>query len=173
MKPLNIRKLLLTKSQMSARQRSLNHHCVGQPVILFPPVFHNHLRGFHTGHNRHQFRLRRPDNLRQLHGQSSAGYNQINSRRHSRLDVLFVLSGGNHDIDAQNPALCDLPCPGNLRADRPHICSDRVCVKVRFPIADLRRGNHADSALLRHISGKRGEADADSHAALYYRHTGC
>ena len=59
MQPLDIRKLLLVETQMTARQRSLDHHRIGQPVILFPPVFNNHLRGFHAGHDGRKLRLRR------------------------------------------------------------------------------------------------------------------
>ena len=170
MQSLDILKLFLMKAQMSARKRSLDHHSIRKPVIFFPPVAQNDLHRLDAGYDRRQLRLSRARQLGQIHGEPCTGYDQIDPRCYSRLDILLIFSGRHHNVDSENTIFCNLSGLLYLRSDRPQIRADGILVKIRFPVSDLCRREHTDSAFCRHCSGQRRKAHTDSHAALYNRH---
>ena len=104
---LQLGQLLTVKSQMSARQRSLNDHQIRCGLVLAVPHPADDRRRLNGGNDRRNLRRRPFHILRQGNRKSCARYDQVSARLDRRFNVLRIVFRRHHDIKAHDAALRD------------------------------------------------------------------
>ena len=177
MHPFDILKLFPVKTQMAAGQRPFDHHQIRQVIVLFHPVFHDDICRLHAGDDGRKLCLAdfpvlplyAGGGLRQRHRQSGAGNNQIRAGFRSSLYVILIAFCGHHNIYAHNTAGRQLLSSPDFLFYRTQIGGMGIYLVIRLTIADLCRGDYADTALRGHCAGQPRKADSHAHAPLYHR----